>query len=250
MTRLGIDTATVSRIREALGAGFSQHMVASISERLDVDVLVIDLTGDAYTMKVAGRHVLVTKRTLVWPRQNFSLAHELGHIASGTLHSTVGECDASTEAEANSFAAELLMPQTDLRGLDWESMNIAELANHVWNYGVSTEALANRLASLRLPVSSNTASALAQNTFSLLRRSWVPAMTPDQADPITLRRERSAQRHIPIGLISHLEAAVLAGKAPKESLAFLLDIPVGDLDLEVEESSNLGDDIALLEEIL
>ena len=250
MDRSQISGQTADHVRDLLGTGFSQRMVARINERLDVDVLVIDIKGDAYAMKVAGRYVLVTKRTPVWFRQNFSLAHELGHIVSDTFPSTVA-CDASTEATANAFAAELLMPQDQLRELEWLSMSAEEFAQHIWDFGVSTEALVNRLSTLHLSLSPAIQSVRALNTFSLLRRFWTPEATqPDQADPITLRRERSVQRYIPTGLASHLETAVLEGRAPKESLAFLLAVPVDDLDVDVEGSDNLDDDLSLLESIL
>ena len=252
MDRFSVNTRTADQVGTALGTGFSQYMVSRINERLSVDVLVIDLKGDAYTMKVAGRYVIVTKRTPVWFRQNFSLAHELGHIAFDTFHSPVAS-DASTEGKANAFAAELLMPESQLRTLEWATMSMTEFAQYVWDFGVSTKALVNRLSTLRLPLSKNIEDARNQNTFSLLRRYWAPEATHmDQTDPITVRRERSAQRSIPSGLTSRLETAVLAGKAPKQSLAFLLDVSVDDLDLGADDSDDSGDsdDVFLLGSIL
>jgi len=251
MSRLRIDEQAVSRVRDALGVDFSQDMVARINDRLDVDVLVIDIKGDAYAMKVANRQVLVTKRTTAWFRQNFSLAHELGHIASNTFHFPAAEADALGEVRANAFAAELLMPEDQLRTLNWATMNMNEFAQRIWDFGISTEALVNRLSALKIPVSSGIEAARAENTFALLRHFWTPEATQmSQADPITLRREKSAQRYIPTGLISHLELAVLEGRAPKESLAFLLAVPVDEIDLGIDDSHDLADDISLLESIL
>lgn len=251
MNRFGIGGQNAGQVRDALGIGFSQTMVSRINDRLDVDVLVIDIHGDAYVMKVAGRHVLVTKRTTSWFRQNFSLAHELGHIAANTFHAPITGSEASTETAANAFAAELLMPEKEIRALEWRTMSTVEFARCIWDFGVSTEALVNRLSGLHLPLSPNIEAVRDQNTFALLRHFWVSETTQmDQVDLISVRRERSAQRYIPPELIGQLEASVLAGRAPKESLAFLLDIPVDELDLGIEDSCDLNEDASLLESIL
>ena len=249
MDRLKIDAFTPGQVRDALGANFAHNMVARVDERLDVDVLVIDIKGDAYVMKVADRNVLVIKRTTAWFRQNFSLAHELGHITSDTLHPTVAEAEASTEAMANAFAAELLMPEAKLRALDWARMSTSEFAQHIWDLGVSVSALINRLSTLRLPISPDIESVRAENTFALLRHFWMTNTQAGQVDPITLRREKSAQRYIPAKLINQLETAVLAGRAPQESLAYLLDIPVDELGLDKEDTEDLESDVSLLESI-
>ena len=97
-------------------------------------------------------------------RQRFTAAHELGHYL---LHASEGDSffvdksyhrsplsSAGTnkhEIEANRFAANLLMPKAfliqDASELELMDKDIYELAK---NYGVSEEAMALRLAKLRL----------------------------------------------------------------------------------------------------
>lgn len=101
-------------------------------------------------------------------RQNFTTAHELGHLLlhdSEQLHVDHGfrvvrlrdgvssEGSDEHEREANLFAATLLMPKefldADLSGLEFfdllDDMKLYDLAR---KYGVSTQALVNRLKNL------------------------------------------------------------------------------------------------------
>ena len=130
MGRQEVAGRSPAELRRALGAGFAHDFAARITERLDVDVLVMDLVGDAYCLESAGQKVVVVKRTTSWFRQNFSLAHELGHIASDSL-AHAGRAHDDTEAQANAFAAELLMPESDLRAINWQEVGLARLAGIV-----------------------------------------------------------------------------------------------------------------------
>lgn len=247
MGRQEVAGRSPAELRRALGAGFAHDFAARITERLDVDVLVMDLVGDAYCLESAGQKVVVVKRTTSWFRQNFSLAHELGHIASDSL-AHAGRAHDDTEAQANAFAAELLMPESDLRAINWQEVGLARLAGIVWDLGVSTDALWIRLETLGLAVSAQVSEGLGVTTFALLRR-YLP-VPGDEADPITRRRGRSAARWVPSQLASRLERAVMDGKAPPESLAFALGVPVEDLEVG-EDPVALGDEEAeLLRELL
>lgn len=100
-------------------------------------------------------------------RQNFTVAHELGHFFlhdQEQLHVDHGfrirlRDDVSSqgtdhaEREANHFAASLLMPRAflhaDLAGTDYlDLLDDASLHDLSRKYGVSTQALLNRLKSL------------------------------------------------------------------------------------------------------
>lgn len=79
-------------------------------------------------------------------RKRFSAAHELGHLLLNTTH-TKGLSNTSEEIEANTFAAELLMPVTllseDVKGKEITADLIPALAK---KYFVSKEAMSRRVA--------------------------------------------------------------------------------------------------------
>lgn len=240
----GKDAASV---RAALGDGFALDMVAAVSQQLGIDVVVLDLTGDAYALKVAGRDVIVVRRTAVWPRQNFSLAHELAHLALGSFGTHDGECDASGETGANAFAADLLMPADELHSFDWESMTPEVLADYIWQHGVSTDAVRIRLEALGIATSPAISELLQLNTFALLRRHWNGRHA--QPDPITTRRDQASLRRVPTELVTQLEQRVAEGQAPAESLAFVLDVPVEEVGIATPEVDDFDADLDLLREL-
>lgn len=93
-------------------------------------------------------------------RQRFTCAHELGHYfgnytPSGERHKTythrrdsLSSCGTSVEEMyANKFAANLLMPESEVRRLNSMGYDSMELARRFW---VSPEAVSNRLRTLGL----------------------------------------------------------------------------------------------------
>ena len=148
MSRESIAGLNAIRVRRLLGDGFSHDLPGRITDRLDVDVWVLDLAGDAYSLLVDDRRVIVVKRTPNWFRQNFSVAHELGHLADDSLcDEDLSEAQSKHELDANAFAAELLMPEAELRSFDWKQLRLWVLAERIWEWGVSTKALEIRLKS-------------------------------------------------------------------------------------------------------
>lgn len=78
-------------------------------------------TAEAMSFDLRGREVIVVDPSLGWRRFRFTLAHELGHLLLG--HGT-GSCSAKAihgdprdpqEQEANTFAAEVLLPSRQFR---------------------------------------------------------------------------------------------------------------------------------------
>lgn len=146
--------------------------VEDIAKTLGADVtrepVEDDLSGFIYRDRKANTAVIGVNSTQHPNRQNFTLAHELGHFllheGSDDVHvdrrfqvkfrneaSSQGTDD--EEKEANLFAAELLMPadflkeemeEIDIVDLDDETV-LAKLARR---YGVSTQAMTFRLAYL------------------------------------------------------------------------------------------------------
>ena len=74
MSRASVAGLGAAGVRRLLGDGFTHDLPGRITGRLDVDVWVLDLTGDAYSIVADGRRVIVAKRTPNWFRQNFSIA--------------------------------------------------------------------------------------------------------------------------------------------------------------------------------
>ncbi len=247
MRRHAIQGLDAAQLRHLLGEGFTHDLPGRVTQRLDVDVWVLDLTGPAYSLLVEGQRVVVVKRTSNWFWQNFSVAHELGHLAAESL------CDESLseagghEAAANAFAAELLMPEAELRSFEWQQISLGVLAEHVWEWGISTQALAVRLRSLRLTPRAEIAEALNLKTGTFLRRHWDKPAGPD---PITRRMERAAERRVPTEVVSRLEDSVLQGLAPVESLAYALGVPASELELELPTLADPERDAQLLEGLL
>ena len=133
--------------------------------RIFVDVLEGDLSGFLYRDK--DRAVIGVNTHHPQTRQNFTIGHELGHFLlhdQEQLHvdhefrvrlrsdnSSKGTDEA--EREANFFAASLLMPkhfiEKDLATVDYVDLLDDELLRTLTSkYGVSTQALLNRLKNL------------------------------------------------------------------------------------------------------
>ncbi len=143
----------VSKIAKAKGA------------RIFLDSLEGDLSGFLYRDK---KRAVIGVNTRHHPvRQNFTIGHELGHFLlhdQESLHidhefrvrlrndvSSQGTDEA--EREANFFAASLLMPreflETDLAKEDYvDLLDDEPLHTLARKYGVSTQALVNRLKNL------------------------------------------------------------------------------------------------------
>ena len=219
-----------AEVRIQLGDEFSLDFVERVQERLGIDVLVLDLQGDAYCLEVAGRLVLVLKRTLHWFRQNFSIAHELGHVAQGSLHGISNSQARHGEQEANAFAAELLMPADALRSMSWDAMTDTLFADLLWRLGVSTEALRIRVEALGISVPEKVQGWLQEGTYHFLRRNLSVGKSAENA--IASRQQYASLRYIPADLFANVESAVRYGRAPVASLAWLLNVPESEVLVE------------------
>lgn len=127
-----------------------------------------DLSGFLYRDRKKKTAVIGVNSTHHPNRQNFTLAHELGHFllheSSDDVHvdrrfqvkfrsGVSSEGTDVEEKEANLFAAEILMP-ADLLAEEMEKIDIVDLddetvvARLARRYGVSTQAMTFRLAYL------------------------------------------------------------------------------------------------------
>lgn len=171
--------ATAMEAREWLGPGLVRQFIDRL-EVCGIDVVRLPSLSTSYCFTVADRAVIIVRGIGSWFRENWSLAHELGHLAQGHMDRTLGSGDRDRhEAAANAFAAELLLPEDEMHSLTWDNISASDLANRVWDLGVSTEALVNRLNSLQIKVSSEVAEWSAQPTQRLLRRHWTEHGEPN-----------------------------------------------------------------------
>lgn len=137
----------------------------AIADRLNVRVKLMKFADPSVSGVIGYRDDGVTiaiNKDHSDPRQRFTLAHEIGHLV---LHpesvvidralfrnSTSSEAISADEIEANGFAAELLMPEQDIREQIQGLARISEdkIEELSYRYKVSKIAMTVRLTSLGL----------------------------------------------------------------------------------------------------
>lgn len=111
---------------------------------------IITIQGDFGTERVdsrsfltrKGNPVIVYNKSLLGDRQRFTLAYELGHLILHTSVSDYGDRD--IDHEANLFAAEFLMPESEIRSEFKEGISVTKLADLKRKWKVSMIALLYR----------------------------------------------------------------------------------------------------------
>jgi len=135
---------------------------AKVAHRLGIKVFEAELESDlsgALVKELAEDPAILLNTHDSVNRQRFTCAHELGHYVRRSAdldqYEYVDKRDAlaaaGTDPEeifANSFAAALLMPEAEVRAWAKRGYDEIELAS---KFGVSREAMHNRLNALRLP---------------------------------------------------------------------------------------------------
>lgn len=238
---------TVEEVRLALGDEFVRPFADRIEQRLEIGVVRVAELSTAYSFIVGGRRVIAIPATGNWFHENFSLAHELGHLVLGHHDENLTE-DVSHRHEeaAQDFAAQLLLPVDEVKEVSWDMMSDAQLADIVWRWGgVSTKALAQRLANLFSSVPSPVGRWAASPTQRLLRRHL--AIDPPHDDEITRRMDEASSRRFPLDLREAHLNGIAAGILGKGTLAWMLGIaPPDGLDVDAPDIPEVGsDDLAL-----
>jgi transcriptional regulator with XRE-family HTH domain len=216
-------------VRTLLGADFVRGFAEEIESALGIDVIRVPGLSTDYSLTIGERGVVLLVSTSNWFRNNWSAAHELAHLALG--HHAGGSVEQANEEPADGFAAALLLPGDLMRSIDWKSVDESGLADFIWRTGVSTGVLRHRLRNLRIRVPAMLSSALDQPTQRLLRAHvhvLIDATTP--TDPIMRREAESTGRRFPLRLLSDLARRVETGQADPAALAWLLDVPIDDID--------------------
>lgn len=232
----------VEGARALLRSDFVRPFVDRLAE-IDVDVVRLNDLSTAYSFLVEERPVIVIPGTGNWFYENWSLAHELAHLSlghHGVLKGAPGYEE--REAAANDFAAELLLPSEFMHSVAWQDLGLPELAELVWERGISTEALRRRANALGLVMSPPVADAVLLSTQKLLRRHWTGAR---YGDPITQRMTEAGGRRFPSWLkAAHLEQ-IAAGAIGKGTLAWMLEVSADALEVDEPAPAEELDDTDL-----
>ncbi|CAM4030949.1 ImmA/IrrE family metallo-endopeptidase [Tsukamurella strandjordii] len=227
----------VDEVRDRLGADFVRPFVDRIEGALGIDVVRVKELSTAYSMTSGPYVVIAIPATGSWFWENWSLAHELGHLVYGH-HAGAGVVPKKHEQVANAFAADLLMPREMIRGYDWSSMTESDLADLVWELGVSTQSLAIRLETLCI------ASPAAERwryekTQRLLHRHWHRS---GKSDEITDRMRAASARRFPRALEEAHQDRIAAGQLHKGTLAWMLGVDAEALEVDEPERRELSSD--------
>ena len=223
--------------REALVAAFGPDFVRRFAEAVEsaflIDVVRVPDISRAYSLSVAGHRVIAVAPTANWFFQNWSIAHELAHFAAAQLTDLVGVAAESPRAErsANAFAAELLMPASEVRSIDWSTVDAAAVAERIWQWGVSTDALRIRLANLAIIPADPIRELLLLKTQKVLRLYHGHGVD-SEIDEVSERMARASTRRFPTSLLRAHTDAVATGAIGAGTLGWMLD--VDPLDLEAQ----------------
>lgn len=103
---------------------------------------------DAFSTTALNRPIVVVtpERARSVYRHRFTCAHELGHLI---LHREVAVGDPRQEREADAFAAEFLMPRSEIEPVLPATINLPKLGQISQQWGVSPEALVFRMQELK-----------------------------------------------------------------------------------------------------
>lgn len=232
--------ADVEAIRNLLHPDFVPSFSGNLAG-IGVDVVRFAAVSTSYCFTVEDRPVIVLPETGNWFWENWALAHELGHLALGHDDVMPGQPEFDDkESAANAFAAQLLLPEARLRAIDWSTLSLAGLAEYVWAWGISTDALSRRLSALGIDTSPQISEVLSWSTQKLLRRYWTGARI---GDPISKRMVEAGKRRFPSWLQeAHLEG-IARGRLGKGTLAWMLGVPAESLEVDQPDAvAELSDD--------
>ncbi|SHT65365.1 Domain of uncharacterised function (DUF955) [Mycobacteroides abscessus subsp. abscessus] len=226
-------------LRDLLGEAFVREFSHAVENKLGVDVVrIAGLTTD-YSLRIGARSIIILATTPRWFRSNWSLAHELGHLALGH-HDGNASTDQRNEGPADQFAANLLLPSDEMSYENWDTKDESGLARFLWSAGVSTHALRNRLDALEIKPSAAVEEALNGSTPRLIRAyAGAEWMIGDEA-AVTLREQQASTRLVPPVLVDALHQQVEAGNASPEFLAWALAVPVDEIDFPEPDDADFA----------
>ena len=216
-------------LRGQLDDGFVRRIAELVEKTFAIDVIRLPELSTDYSLRIGNRSVILLVSTTSWFRNNWSVAHELGHLALG--HHAGDAVDVANERPANDFAAAMLLPEAWMRGIRWAQLDERGLAEIIWGAGVSVEALRNRLRELHIKPGAVVEASLKQTTQRLLRPHVLTIAGSDaDVDPLVERETESTGRKFPLHVLSDLSQRVGAGQADPYVLAWAMGVPVDEID--------------------
>lgn len=227
-------------VRATLGDDFVRPFAERLENQLGIDVVRVAGLATAYSFTIGGYRVIALPATGNWFRENWSIAHELGHLVLGHHDEGLSEAEWDRhEAAANAFAADLLLPREALAVVDWDGLDAAGLAHIVWQWGVSTDALARRLTAVNGHTPDVVRVWAGQTTQRLLRRHWASNSGKDE---ITLRMDAAAQRRFPLAIQEAHLKGIASGALGKETFAWMLGIDADALEVDMPTAPEVSID--------
>jgi len=218
------------------GPGWQRNLADAVERTFGIDVVKLPLPGHAgVSLKLTNAVVIVVPVEAIWGRQNFTIAHELWHVAHGDFTPLHEGASSSGEANANAYAAELLMPAEQMRAVDWATVGEKTLAEWIWENGVSLSALRQRLSTLGLPLPPYDGTPLS------LLRLHVPRQNVFH-DPVTERRADSSKRRFPVRLLARHEEL----GTHLQTLSWMLGAPYDPDSSDEQRPANRASDLAAL----
>lgn len=187
--------------------------VVKLLESAGVVIFELDLGThriDGLSQWVADYPVVVINSALSPSRRRLTLAHELGHLV---LHADgyVDDESIDVEEQANAFAAELLMPEVEIRH-QLRSLKTAKLIALKREWGVSMQALFERSYGLGFVSAGDR-----QNFYKQMNRKGWRIEEPDEdAIPVEVPRLSTA-------LIEQFRSAGLTDKEFADAAGFAPD---------------------------
>ncbi|MFJ9242928.1 ImmA/IrrE family metallo-endopeptidase [Streptomyces sp. NPDC101776] len=216
----------------AIGGLDTADLLQAVERAFGVDVAKIRLPEgiDGAAWQADGFRLIMIARTEVPTRQRFTLAHELGHILARDAQDLLTETHLSpghqkdlTEVRANVFAANFLMPRSEISAAGRENgVTDEQLTALVVHFQVSPSALAARLGQLGV---------IARETADRLRGlttrgcHWLIG----QNDLFEARVTWSRANRLPFRPAQLLYEAYLAGDTTLRPLAAYTGTDVGTL---------------------
>lgn len=202
-------------LAEEFGYEWPRFFADAVEQVFGVDVVKVDLAdGAGYSMSLTTGIIIVVPTSNFWGRQNWTIAHELGHIARGEFTPIEQKAAADTESAANDYAAQLLLPKERLSEAHAAAMDPARLATFLWDTGVSLDALNRRLTRCGL------ARVECELTTGQLIRRYPPVPIRPFDDPITDRWRAAGTRRFPTRLLAAHEGT----PSTKRTLAWMLGV--------------------------
>jgi Zn-dependent peptidase ImmA (M78 family) len=231
------------RLRTLLSAGVEagediRYLADQIQATLLVDIVRDPGLQTDYSFRIGEHAVILLKSTVAWFRANWSIAHELGHLALG--HHISDRTNASDEGSANRFAADFLLPIDLMQDIDWAHMSKPAFTLWLWNAGVSTQVMRNRFKELNLDISDDVEAAIQLTTPKLMRAhvDAIRSIVHSHSDPIWERENATTGRQFPEYVVAALTERVEAGQADPHVLAWVREVPVDDLDWPGPDTDN------------